>query len=140
MRWSDGGGGSSPAIRVDLGSLADFAKVVRGENERTLFPESQLVQTEFQAGVRFGGSSASGCVYTAKERYRQSLIRAMEQLTAYLRAAELLVDAAELVAKTYGATDALSAARMKDVQTAFQDALTAAANKPSHPPQPGGSR
>lgn len=136
IRPDEGGMTASvEAIKVDLGGLVDFAKVVRDENERTLVPQSYTVHTDFRAGVCFGAASASGYVYAAKERYQQSLIRAMEQMVAYIRAAELIADTAERVAKEYGSTDALSAARMQDVQRAFRAAMTAAANAPSHPPQ-----
>lgn len=127
---------AAKSIKVDVAGLVDFAKVVRDENERTLVPQSYNVHTDFKKGVPFGLTSASGYVYAAKERYQQSLIRAMRQLTIYIHTAEIIADAAERVAKEYAATDALSAARLQDVEKAFRAAVTYFYQKPAHPPQP----
>ncbi|HEX6970445.1 MAG TPA: hypothetical protein VF174_16755 [Micromonosporaceae bacterium] len=124
----DEGSGSPLAkvIKVDLAGLADLATVIRTESEQTLVPQSRRVCAELQNGVCFGKSSASGYIHVARERYQQSLVRAMAQLSAYIRAAEVLADAAERVAKDYRATDALSAARLRDVEAALRTAMKAA--------------
>jgi hypothetical protein len=126
-------------FQVEVTGLTDLADEVRTETDMTLRPQAGQVQTNFANGVRFGGQSASGYVYAAKERYRESLVRGMEVLGAYVQAADVLAAAAEKVAANYRQSDAMSAARTREVA----DALTAAileARKIQERPASGGGR
>lgn len=114
------------ALRVDLAGLVDLARVVRADVDATLRPESGKVRTELAAGVCFGTRSASGYVYGAKQRYQESLLRATELLTNYLRATEILAATAEKIAGEYARADTLAAARVSDVERALAEAAAAA--------------
>lgn len=63
---------------------------------------------------------------SAKQRYHESLLRALDQMQAHIRAASILADTAERVAKNYADADALSSARTRDVEQALAAAVTAA--------------
>jgi hypothetical protein len=65
-------------------------------------------------------------VYGAKQRYQESLQRATELLTNYLRATEILAATAEKVASEYAHADGLAAARVSDVERALTEATAAA--------------
>lgn len=121
------------ALRVDLAGLSDLARVVRADTDVTLRPESARVRTALAPGVCFGAHSASGYVYAAKQRYRDSLVRATALLSQYLRATDILAAAAERVATEYAHADALAAAQMSDVERALAEATEAArAARPRH--------
>jgi hypothetical protein len=119
-------GPTTRAIEVDLAGLRDLAKTVRQDNAATLEPQSYRVRSDLLYGVCFGATSASGYVLGAKQRYHESLLRALEQMEAHVRAASILADTAERVAKNYADADALSAARTRDVEQALSAAITAA--------------
>ena len=126
IRPVDDSGPTGPAIAVDLDGLTDLAETLRRENAATLKPQSNLVQSDLLNGVCFGAASASGQVLAAKERYRRSLVRALEQMQAHIRAASIIADAAERVARNYAAADAMSQARTKEVEEALKAAVLAA--------------
>ena len=133
-------GGENPGtgFQVEVTGLTDLADEVRTETDMTLRPQSGQVRTNFAAGVRFGGQSASGYVYAAKERYRESLIRGMEVLGAYVEAADVLATAAERVAANYQQSDAMSAARSREVADALNAAIVEARKVKERPT--GGGR
>lgn len=122
----DDSGPTTRAIEVDLAGLTDLARAVRQENAATLEPQSGVVRSELLNGVCFGAASASGYVLEAKQRYHDSLLRALEQMQAHIRAASILADTADRVARNYADTDALSKARTEEVERALIAAVTAA--------------
>ncbi|WP_213453928.1 hypothetical protein [Rhizomonospora bruguierae] len=122
----DDPGPTSRAIEVDLAGLRDLANTVRQENWATLEPQSNLVRSELSNGVCFGARSASGSVLEAKQRYQDSLQRAMEQMYAHVRAASILADTADRVVQNYANTDALARARSQEVERALTEAIIAA--------------
>jgi hypothetical protein len=127
QRWLPDEERSQPEhIRVNLSEMVELARVMRAETDVGLRPESERARTGLKEGVCFGVRSASGYVYGAKQRYHDSLTQALHQLTQYVRAADILADAAEKVARQYAHTDALTAARVADVERALAEALTAA--------------
>jgi hypothetical protein len=126
-----------PGFQVEVTGLTDLADEVRMETDMTLRPQSTQVRGRFAQGVRFGAASASGYVYAAKQRYRESLVRGMDVLSAYVEAAEVLAAAAEKVAANYSRSDALSAARTQEVNKALADALVEARQR-QQPPAGGG--
>lgn len=132
----DDSGPTGPAIAVDLDGLADLAKTVRRENAATLEPQSNLVRSDLLHGVCFGAASASGQVLEAKQRYHDSLVRALDQMHAHIRAASIIADAAERVAMNYAEADAMSKARTKEVDEALKAAVaTADQVRSSYSPQ-----
>jgi hypothetical protein len=125
-------------FQVEVTGLTDLADEVRTETDMTLRPQSTKVRTNFASGVRFGAASASGYVYAAKKRYRDSLVRGMDVLNAYVEAAEVLAAAAEKVAANYKQSDALSVARTQEVDKALAEALVEARTVQQRPA--GGGR
>ncbi|MFS8478293.1 MAG: hypothetical protein FWJ93_04865 [Micromonosporaceae bacterium] len=126
-RWLPDADRAQPErIHVNLAALADLVGVMRTETNAGLRPESAEVRAGLGDGVCFGVRSASGYVYDAKHRYHESLTQAMRLLGQYLWVAEILTDAAEIVARKYAHTDALSAARTADVDKALAEAVRAA--------------
>jgi hypothetical protein len=125
-------------FQVEVTGLTDLADEVRTETDMTLRPQSGQVRTNFAGGVRFGGQSASGYVYAAKERYRESLVRGMEVLHAYVQAADVLAAAAETVAANYRQSDAMSQARSREVADALNAAIVEARRVEQRPA--GGGR
>lgn len=110
------------SINVETGGLDDFAKKVRSEAGDVLQPAVTRASLSMQGGVAFGATNASGSVYAAKERYRQSLDVSMANLAQFVRAATIMADAAAKVAADFDAVDARSATAVKHV-----DALLSAA-------------
>jgi hypothetical protein len=127
-----------PGFKVEVTGLTDLADEVRLETDMTLRPQASQVSTNFANGVRFGGQSASGYVFAAKERYRESLVRGVEVLTAYVEAADVLAAAAEKVAGNYRQSDALSAARSQEVANALNAAIVEARKVQERRPGGGG--
>jgi hypothetical protein len=125
-------------FQVEVTGLTDLADEVRTETDMTLRPQSGQVRTNFASGVRFGGQSASGYVYAAKERYRESLVRGMEVLNAYVQAADILAAAAETVAANYRQSDAMSEARSREVADALNAAIVEAQKTVKERPTGGG--
>jgi hypothetical protein len=114
---------SDKQIHVDLHGLTDFANEVRGEVDRSVRPESQNVFAVFEEGVVFGnGWWPSIDVRQAQELYHQCLTKMGTVLVDYVNAAELMVGAAETVARRYGSADALAAASADEIDKAFKQA------------------
>jgi len=118
--------GDTPGFSVQTSGLTGLADEVRTENDANLRPQSTQVRGNLAQGVTFGAASASDYVRVAKDRYRQSLVRAMDVLDAYVEAADVLATAAEQVAANYQRSDAMSAARSEEVTKALTDAIAAA--------------
>ena len=116
----------SAGFAVETSGLTGLASEVRTENDANLRPQSSQVRGNLSQGVTFGAASASDYVRVAKDRYRQSLVRAMDVLEAYVQAADVLATAAEKVAANYRQSDAMSAARSDEVTKALTDAIAAA--------------
>jgi hypothetical protein len=116
----------SPGFAVETSGLTGLASEVRTENEANLRPQASQVRGNLSQGVTFGAASASDYVRVAKDRYRQSLVRAMDVMEAYVQAAEVLATAAEKVAANYRQSDAMSAARSDEVTKALTEAIAAA--------------
>ena len=121
-------------VRVDLAGLVDLARAIRQGNESTLQPQSDFVRSDLLYGVCFGATSASGYVTGARQQYHAALLRALEQMRAHIRAAELLADAAERVALNYAGVDALATARVADVERALLEARHARLGVTAQPP------
>lgn len=132
------GGQSGQGFQVEVTGLTDLADEVRTETDLTLRPQSAQVGGHFANGVPFGARSASGYVFAAKQRYQESLVRAMEVLNAYVEAADVLATAAERIAANYHQSDALSAARTQEVAAALNTALIEARRARQRPA--GGGR
>src|SRR6185437_12040838 len=109
-----------------IDGLHTFAGAVDTEVEKNFQPHTVPLIDSYAAGVPFGAASPSGDVHAAKLKYHDCLTGVTNQLTAYVNASKILVDAVRLVAKNYADSDALSEAQAKEVQAAFGDAIKSA--------------
>ena len=113
-------------IRVETDGLNKFSEKVQGDVARTIEPGYSDAKVSLASGVGFGANSASGGVFAAKERYRESLRASTANIVEYMAAARVLADAAAKVAATFDASDGRSADRVDEVKAALQAALTEA--------------
>jgi hypothetical protein len=115
------------STHVDIDGLHNFAGAVDAEVEGNFQPHTAPLLDSYAKGVPFGTASPSGEVHAAKQKYYDCLTGATEQLTAYVNASKILVEAVRQVAKNYGDADAFSEAQTKDVERALGGAMQAAA-------------
>lgn len=125
MDVDQGGAGHAAAAQthVELDGLRHFAHTVRDETARTLTPHARRALDEFGSGVPFGTRSVSRAVAAAQDEYHRLMVRAIDTMHEYVRAADALATAAERVAAAYGRADALSAAQSARVAAAFAEAV-----------------
>jgi hypothetical protein len=114
------------SINVDLAGLDRFAGSVEGEVEGNFRPYAERLFGVYSYGVRFGAGNNSADVTAAKVRHRECLVAAGEQLSGYVAAAQVLIQAARQVAERYRGADAMSAAQAADVDAALSGAIQAA--------------
>ncbi|GII21011.1 hypothetical protein [Planosporangium mesophilum] len=114
------------SINVDIDGLHAFAGAVDTAVEQNFQPHTRPLMDSYAKGVQFGASSKSGDVQAARLKYHDCLVGATEQLTAYVNASKILVDAIRQVAQNYGSSDALSAAQAKEVEAALGNAVVSA--------------
>jgi hypothetical protein len=108
--------------------------------EQNFQPHTVPLLDAYSKGVPFGWDSPSGDVHAAKMKYHACLTGVSEQLTAYVNASKILVDAVRQVARNYADADALSEAQVKDVETALTDAVKAAQAAAQGRSHPGSAR
>jgi hypothetical protein len=114
------------SINVDIDGLHTFAGAVGTEVEQNFQPHTVPLLQSYAKGVQFGSSSKSGDVHAAKLKYHDCLVGVTEQLTAYINASKILVEAVRQVAKNYASADALSAAQATEVEAALGNAVVTA--------------
>jgi hypothetical protein len=119
---------SDPSINVETSELGRFAKDVRFEADEVLQPAVSRAAVKL-TGVNFGQKNASGAVHAAKQRYAQSLSASMQNLNAYVEAAQIMAAAAELVAREFDAVDARSADAAARVNAMLKSATDDARRK-----------
>lgn len=127
----DSGGGSSgpdfTEISVDLGRLADFARLLREENEANLEPYAARIISHHSRGASFGWTSLSNEVRATRDTYAECLRQSVAALRSYIDTSRFLVDAIEEVAARYAQVDALAAERAEQVAAELQYAWDLAA-------------
>ncbi|HEX5741042.1 MAG TPA: hypothetical protein VFY17_05740 [Pilimelia sp.] len=131
MDQGDPGRATAAQIHVELDGLRHFAHAVRDETARTLTPHARRARDEFSGGVPFGAGSVCQAVAAAQDEYHRLMVRAIDTMHEYVRAADALATAAERVAAEYGRADALSAAQSARVAAVFAEAV-----RDSHVPVP----
>lgn len=117
--------GDCAAIDVDVDGLREFAATVDAQLSANLRPHTAALLGSYAQGVTFGAGNPSADLRLARLRYQECLAAVTRQLTGYLAAAEAVVAAATSVAERYGQVDALSAARLADVERALAQAAAA---------------
>jgi hypothetical protein len=131
---------SYPALHVDLDSIDDFVAAMRTEIADNLQPHINQLIKSYELGVCFGQITYSENLAATQMVYHDCLTRIGELLTGYVTAGQVLTSAAARVAATYRRTDAMAAAKTRDVSTAIsaqvQAVRDALANRPT--PAPAG--
>jgi hypothetical protein len=118
-------------IQVDVDGLAAFRSMLHLELERNLRPGAQRIINDQMGGYGFGVNSASASVSYAQDVYLDALSASTNNLTMYIRIAQVLIDEIHDVVTRYGEAD-LSA---DDLVTRVGTRLSAA-NQAAQAPQP----
>jgi hypothetical protein len=103
-------------LRVDIDSIDEFAKHLKKENAELLGPGVAQLESGLRGGVHFGVGTPSKDVDLVKDRYLEAARRNMELGKQYVLATEILIDAAERIARRFRDADALSEAQVRDVE------------------------
>lgn len=118
-----GSGVSGPdfaEVSVDVERLADFARVLREENEANLEPYAARIISQHSRGANFGWTTLSNEVRATRDFYGECLSNSVEALQSYIETSRFLVTAIEEVASRYAQADALSAERADRVAAELQ--------------------
>ncbi|GIF24562.1 hypothetical protein BJ973_008041 [Actinoplanes tereljensis] len=113
-------------VRVETDGLTKFSDQVQNDTTSTLGNGYSRARVDLSTGVEFGSSNASGAVFAAKQRYRDSLLASTANVQAYLDAAEVLALAAGKVAKAMDETDGRAAQRATEIRTLLDQAVVEA--------------
>lgn len=113
-------------VAVDLRELQHFASKLRAEADGVFEPAVSRADGMLGAGAGFGVASVSGEVSAARDAVDAALDQARANTVRQLRAAQILVRAAEQVLANYSRADELSNDQLRLVQTAFGEAVAQA--------------
>lgn len=123
-------------LRVDIDSLDEFASQLNKDTTELLMPGAQAFRGELSYAPLFGVGTPSNEVDRARQVYDEAARRNLELGKQYVMAAEILVDAAKLIADRYRDAEALSEAQLRDVEgllgKATSDALAVQAAATQH--------
>lgn len=117
------------AVRIDLGSLRQFADTLKADSDNGLRPGVDRARHEALTGVHFGARTLSGEVAAGAEAMAAALARAQQNGSALVDAAEILVQAANQVLANYAKADLASAEQLAAVETTLRDAASAVAKE-----------
>jgi hypothetical protein len=128
-----GGDGQQPSypprtlahIDVDIAGLDDFRVAVSHELDSTLKPVAHGIILDHGRGVGFGWHNAGGQVQAARQRYHESLETAAANLTSYIQASNILIEAMHRIGAAYRDTDAAATSRATDVGVELDAAIAA---------------
>lgn len=124
-----GPGAPPQEIRIDIQSIDEFAALLKKEHADLLGPGVQRMAAGLGAGVHFGVISPSADVRRVQDRYLEAVRRNMELGQQYVLATEILLTAAEQIAKRYRSAEALTEAQIKDVEGLLSTASAQAAQQ-----------
>ncbi|HEX6498809.1 MAG TPA: hypothetical protein VF054_07225 [Micromonosporaceae bacterium] len=114
------------AIAVDLHSVSEFARFVEADADAGLRPHAVRLAQLCCTGSRFGCAVPSANLAWARDRHDEALIRARDLLEAYIRATDVIVDAARTIAARYADADGFARARVDEVEPILSAAIAAA--------------
>lgn len=118
--------GDGTTIQVHLDGLRDLAKQLRQESDRAVGASARRARSTLASGTPFGGTSASGYVNDAKERYHAAAVRALDTMNNYALRAEALAGAVEAIIARYGESDAFARAQSTEIETEIGNAYARA--------------
>jgi hypothetical protein len=119
------GQGGSSGISIDPASLKLFADTLKTEAETGLQPGVERAKREALASVPFGRKHASGEVLAGTEAMDAALARARANTTAQVRAAQILIDAAQRILATYADVELANAQQLAAVEWTLSEAARA---------------
>lgn len=112
----------SGAIEVNPSRLHEFGASVAAEVHRHVRPQATRLNLVFADGVTFGQGNPSADLSAAITAYRECLTGMSAQMEALVETVGTIADAAEQIASRYASSDALAAAKAKDVLSALDAA------------------
>lgn len=118
-RWLDG----YEPVKVNTGSLKDFAGSVDAEVEGNFKPYSQRLFTAYSHGATFGSGNISATVQAARRKHFDALKATGESMTGYINASKILIDAIRRAAETYKTTDSVASASAQEIESILGKAI-----------------
>ncbi len=116
-------------VEVDVDGLNEFRSFLGRELDTNLRPGVLGINNDHSVGVGFGQRNIGLQVQAARATYHESLRTSTANLTEYVEASEILIDAINRVATKYGETDLSSAANSArvaaELSAAFSEAQSA---------------
>ena len=116
----------SRGIDVDLSGLQMFAELLQSNTEQVLKPGAARAENEIQHGNRIGQAFPGGNVAAARQMLAYALIRARDNATRHVQAAEILAVAIKRALENYAASDRDAADRVTKVEDILLEAVAAA--------------
>lgn len=148
IRQDDARSGSGyPVLTVDLQRLPDLARAIQQEIEKNLGPRVDRALSECSAAPCFGDGLTTANARAMTNFYLSCIDQFEGLVSGYETTGQAMAMAADLVAKRYGASDAMAVAQAQDVQDAIDVAkVRIHPDADAHPgtehpdvPRPGGS-
>jgi hypothetical protein len=110
-------------IDVDVDGLKDFRSFLVRELDANLKPGAQGISNDHGGGAHFGIGNAGVQVQAARKRYADALQASIDNLTQYVAAAEIFIEAIQTVTAKYTEADLSSASKSQAVSKDLFDAL-----------------
>ncbi len=111
-------------VDVDLDGLAEFTALLGRERAVNLMPSAHNIGQDHSDGVRFGYRNPGDRVQSVRTRYQESMSAAAENLSSYIEAAGVLIEAMKQVEAQYRHVDALSVANSLAINASFTQVIT----------------
>lgn len=111
------------AIQVDIDGLADFRSLLSRELDANLRPGSHEILNQHLMGPRFGVGNPGIGTTAARERYTELLKASTENLGAYVRIADVLIDALGDVVERFRGADGAAGVTLSQLYVAVAHAL-----------------
>ena len=116
----------SRGIDVDLSGLQMFAELLRSNTEHALKPGAARAENELQNGIRIGHAFPAGEIAAARQMLAYALVRARDNATRHVRAAEILSMAINRALGNYADGDRDAASRVAQIEGILLEAVAAA--------------
>lgn len=114
-------------IQIDTEQVGEFAQGMRAEADKGFASAADRGADLHQHGVVFGARIPGDTVLDAKRRYAEALANTDANLRAYRKAAAILADVAEQIARDFAGADMASEAAQRRVKALMDGAVAEAA-------------
>jgi hypothetical protein len=109
-----------------LGGLQAFADLLQSNTEQELKPGAARAENEIQNGVQVGRAFPGGDIAAARQMLAYALVRARDNATRHVQAAEILAVAIRRALENYTGSDRDTAGRVALVENILLEAVAAA--------------